>query len=115
MRDGIHLGEKHTVFGLSAMVGLSITLLIKKKELKNSQIWYDAVDWKWTREEKFAFLEKVKSVGDVNWKPLVPDSRINWLVPLNAGEFDLFIPLGNKQIKSGSAPASGSIFKTHAL
>lgn len=31
MKDGIALGEKHTVFGLGAMVGISITFLIKKK------------------------------------------------------------------------------------
>jgi len=32
MKDGIPLGEKHTVFGLAAMVGIVITFLIKKKK-----------------------------------------------------------------------------------
>ncbi len=31
MKDGIPLGEKHTVFGLAAMVGISINILVKKK------------------------------------------------------------------------------------
>ncbi|MCB9421260.1 MAG: N-6 DNA methylase [Ardenticatenaceae bacterium] len=35
MRDGIPLGEQHTVFGLAAMVGISITFLIKDASKKN--------------------------------------------------------------------------------
>jgi len=31
MKDGIPLGEKHTVFGLAAMVGISISFFVKKK------------------------------------------------------------------------------------
>jgi predicted helicase len=36
MRDGIPLGEKHTVFGMGAMVGISIIFLIKKMNQKVS-------------------------------------------------------------------------------
>ena len=45
MRDGIPLGEKHTVFGLSAMVGISITLLVRDPDhIGDTKILDDAAD-----------------------------------------------------------------------
>lgn len=60
MREGIPIGEKHTVFGLAAMVGIAITFLIKREDFKNSKIFYSAVDWKNTRNEKFELIEKAQ-------------------------------------------------------
>jgi predicted helicase len=42
MRDGIPIGEKHTVFGLAAMVGISIIFLLKKRSQEKTQIFYRA-------------------------------------------------------------------------
>ena len=59
MRDGIPLGEQHTVFGLSAMVGIAVTFLVKKKEEnKHKYIHTKRLNFRSTRIEKFALLEE---------------------------------------------------------
>ena len=52
MRDGIPIGEKNTVFGLSAMVGISISVLVRNRQSEPNKIFYADVDWKSTRLEK---------------------------------------------------------------
>jgi predicted helicase len=57
MRDRIPLGEKNTVFGLSAMVGVSISFFMKKKSCNEHNVFYAAADFRATRDEKFHLLE----------------------------------------------------------
>ena len=49
MREGIPIGEKHTVFGLAAMVGITVTFFVKKRGYQGHKIYYSSVDWKATR------------------------------------------------------------------
>ena len=57
MRDGIPLGEKHTVFGLSAMVGVCVSLFIKKKESEDRSVFYAETDFRATRAKSSTSLK----------------------------------------------------------
>ncbi|MCC7451002.1 MAG: N-6 DNA methylase, partial [Anaerolineae bacterium] len=111
MRDGIPIGEAHTVFGLAAMVGISITLLVRNSSYSDHLICHHAVDWRSTRKEKFALLEKAKTVGGVTWQSLIPDERHTWLIPENADTYAAFLPIGSKETKSAKAADVQAIFK----
>jgi predicted helicase len=113
MREGIPIGEKHTVFGLAAMVGIAVTFLIKRKDIQKHQIFYSEVDWKSTRLEKFAFLEKVKTFGGVDWQEIKPDKKNTWLTAGLQDDFETFIPMGTKETKAAKGEATNAIFKIY--
>ncbi len=101
MRDGIPLGEQHTVFGLSAMVGIAITFLVKGKHITKSEIFYSAVDFRSTRNEKFNLLETVKTVRNIKWREIHPNEKNLWLTEGIVDEYNKFIPMGNFSTKQG--------------
>ncbi len=115
MREGIPIGEKHTVFGLAAMVGIAVTFLVKRKDIDKHQIFYSQVDWKATRLEKFAFLEKAKTFGGVEWQKIQPDKKNTWLTAGLQDEFETFIPMGTKETKAAKGEATDTIFKLFSL
>lgn len=115
MRDGIPLGEKHTVFGSAAMVGVSITLLVRKRAENNSQVYYSSVPMRSTREEKFALLAKASSHQSIEWNLLRPDSHYTWLVPEHNDEFQSLIPLGTREAKSAKTFNVDTVFKVFSL
>ncbi|NQV17318.1 MAG: N-6 DNA methylase [Armatimonadetes bacterium] len=115
MKDGIPLGEKHTVFGLSAMVGVSITFLIKNTNLKDRKIFYNTVDFRATRNEKFEMLEKVRTYHNMHWKELIPDENNNWLNEDIQEDFKTFLPMGTKETKNSDVLNVKSIFKYYSL
>ncbi|MFL6313380.1 MAG: type ISP restriction/modification enzyme [Terriglobales bacterium] len=78
MRDRIPLGEEHTVFGLSAMVGISVSFFIKGGAGPKG-IFYADVDFRSTRIQKFAALERWSDYKGTPWKRLKPDEDSNWL------------------------------------
>lgn len=75
MRAGIPIGEKHTVFGLAAMVGISVAFFIKKPSEEKTQIFYSTVDWKATRQEKFERLEKAVTYSKLDYQSIQPDNK----------------------------------------
>jgi predicted helicase len=99
MREGYPIGAEHTVFGLAAMVGISISILIKKKSYTDHKIFHHAVDWKAKREEKFAFLKQVETLGRVSWRELTPNKKYTWLIGSTDDEFATGTALGNKNAK----------------
>jgi predicted helicase len=106
MRDGIPLGEPHTVFGLAAMVGIAIGVLVKNKPSRNKgKILYSEINFRSTRVEKFQFLHDVRSIAGVEWRELLPDKLHNWLPIEHGDEFQAFVPLGTKEAKAGLASA----------
>jgi len=113
MRDGIPIGEKHTVFGLAAMVGISINFFVKKRTQEKTQIFYSAVDWKATRLEKFALMEKAGVCSKLNYQTIQPDKKHTWLTEGLHSEFDDFMPLGTKETKAASREVEGVIFKIY--
>ena len=99
MRDGIPLGEKHTIFGLAAMVGISVTFLIKGKQFTDHKIFYSTVDFRATRLEKFDLLEQAQTAWGLEWREIVPDARHTWLTEGLEDEFETFLPMGTKETK----------------
>ncbi|MDX6694804.1 MAG: hypothetical protein QOF02_2407 [Blastocatellia bacterium] len=115
MRDGIALGEKNTIFGLSAMVGIAITFFIKSKSLSDHKIFYSEVDFRSTRNEKFILLENTGSRSHLNWSELQPDVKQTWLTEDLQADFDSYIPLGLKEGKAAKSSNIEAIFKSYSL
>ena len=95
MRDGIPIGEKNTVFGLSAMVGISISVLVRNRQAKQHKISYADVDWKSTRQEKFEYLDSAQSLGGLEPRTIVPNTKHTWLTTDTEDEFEAYIPIGS--------------------
>lgn len=109
MRDGIPLGEKNTVFGLSAMVGVSTNFFIKKPRYKKKKVYYHAVDFRATRAEKFALVDNAEHANNLKWKLIKPDAKHTWLTEGLHAEFETFLPLGTKEAKG-----SKEVFKLYS-
>jgi predicted helicase len=114
MRDGIPLGEQHTIFGLGAMVGVAITFLVRKKDSTEHKIFYKDVDFRATRKEKFKIIEQTQTVVKDVWKELQPDNKNNWLTDDLKDEYEDFVPLGTKEAKSTDGIAAYAIFKLYS-
>lgn len=97
MRDGISLGEKNTVFGLSAMVGVSISFFIKKRECAEHNVLYTAADFRATRDEKFRLLETAGQVYNAPVERLIPDRKHTWLTEGLSGDFESMLPTVSKE------------------
>ena len=114
MREGIPIGEKHTVFGLAAMVGIAVTFFVKNRGNEDHKIYYSEVDWKATRQEKFNLIEMAKSVNNIKWKELTPDKNHTWFTEGLHTEFETFLSLGNKATKAAKGESVDAIFKTYS-
>ena len=113
MRDGIPIGEKHTIFGLSAMVGISVVFLVKNNnKTDNCQIYYSTVDWKATRLEKFQIIEQAETYNNLEQQLIELNKKHIWLTEGLHEEFDDFIPLGTKETKLTKKEVKGVVFKT---
>ncbi len=100
-KDGIYLNEKHTVFGVSAAVGIAITFLVKdtQAESKNCRIQYiQPCDMRATRDEKFDFLQST-SFRQIRFESIKPDAKHNWL-NITDNDFDSLFPLMDKTVKA---------------
>jgi predicted helicase len=115
MREGIPIGEKNTIFGLAAMVGIAVTFLIKHKNNdSDGKIFYSEVDWKATRKEKFELIEKLKSIQNLEWREIHPDQKYTWLTEGLENDFYDFISIGNKESKSSKIDDIHVIFKLYS-
>ncbi|MDS1347551.1 type ISP restriction/modification enzyme [Planktothrix agardhii] len=115
MREGIPIGEKNTIFGLAAMVGIAVTFLIKHKNNDSDcKIFYSGVDWKATRKEKFELIEKLKSIQNLEWHEIHPDQKYTWLTEGLENDFYNFISIGNKESKSSKIDDIHVIFKLYS-
>ncbi|GAK49439.1 hypothetical protein U14_00661 [Candidatus Moduliflexus flocculans] len=115
MREGFPIGEKHTVFGLSAMVGVAMTFFIKNPAYQDHKIYYSSVDWRATRQEKFAWLASAGTYKQFAWKELMPDENATWLTEGLDPDFNTFLPMGSKTARSSKSPNVHAIFKTFSL
>jgi predicted helicase len=101
-KDGIFLGEAHTVFGLGAMVGIAIMFLVKSEEKlnKNCQIKYiHPCDIRATRIEKFEWLKGINNFGQIAFETINPDKNNNW-VNITNNDFDDLLPIADKKSKN---------------
>lgn len=98
-KDGISIGEAHTVFGLGAMVGIAIMFLVKSKDKLNDkcQIKYiHPCDIRATRAEKFEWLSAIQSFNQIAFDAINPDKNNNW-INKQENDFDDLIPLLEKK------------------
>ena len=114
MREGIPIGEKHTVFGLAAMVGIAVTFFVKSPQHQDHKIYYSEVDWQATRQEKFTLIENAVSVSGIKWRELTPNKNHTWLTEGLRAEFEAFIPIGTKEAKAEKSEAVDVIFQTYS-
>ncbi len=105
MRDSIPLGERHTVFGMAAMVGIAVTFLVRKPNHTGCKIYYSTLDFRATRVEKFELLERAESVQKIDWQEIAPNARHTWLTSGTEDEFTAAIPIGSKAGKAGDVQA----------
>lgn len=115
MRDGIPLGEKHTVFGKSAMVGISITFFIKGEHLSDHKIYYTTVNFRATRQDKFEFLRREKNCTNIDYKQIKPNENYYWLNEGIKGEFNNFIPIGTNESRKSNKVIVDTIFNDYSL
>ena len=100
-KDGIFIGEAHTVFGIGAMVGIAIMFLIKSKDKLNEkcQIKYiHPCEIHATRIEKFEWLNGVNNFGQINFESIKPDEKSNW-INISDNDFDDLIIVADKKSK----------------
>ncbi len=105
-------GTTHNVFGIQ--VGVGITLAVSRRSASARQLFHCALPVPWRREQRYAFLTEKRSVRAVEWQPLTPDARGNWLPTPEADEFEALLPLGDKESKRGGAGAPPTVFATYA-
>ncbi len=113
-KDGIFLNEKHTIFGVSAMVGISIMWLIKddSAEHKQCMIYYlHPTDIRAIRDEKIEYLLSHK-IPQIPFEHIIPDSQNNW-INLVENNWDDMIPVVERKSKNKANPNSiFSLFST---
>ena len=70
-----------------------------------TQIFYNSVDWKAKRREKFEYIEKAGNVLGIDWKEITPNTDNLWLTEGMEAEFDTFLPIGTQEAKAGEGEA----------
>ncbi len=111
-------GTTHNVFGIQ--VGVSVNILVRKKktvkdEARTANIFYATTDELWKKEQKYGFLEKKETYGNINWKKVIPDKTNQWLTEGIEEDFDTFIGIGSKEAKRKTDSKVEFIFKTFSL
>ena len=99
-RKGLKVSDAN-VFGIR--VGVSINLFVKNNRRKLSEkpnIFYYRTDDLWNKKQKFDLLNACQHTGGIAWKSVQPDNRQTWLTEGLHAEFDTFIPMGSKEVKS---------------
>lgn len=112
MRDGIPLGEEHTVFGLGAMVGIAITMCERVKARDEQTLEYWDVNFRAKRVEKFEQLDKAGTWFGLGARVMVPTVKNLWLTEGMADDWDELLPLGSKEGKAGE---STTLFGLYSL
>jgi predicted helicase len=94
--------EGQNVFDI--MTGVAITLLVKTKNAKEkADIYYRDIGPYLSRNDKFSFLINMKSIFNISNEMIQvrPDKHNDWL-SLRNDTFSSFIPIGDKEDKSGN-------------
>lgn len=112
MREGYPIGEEHTVFGLGAMVGVSIAFLVRRRTKAPCKIRYFTVDWRAKRSEKFAALAKAERITRLALTDIVPSKDFHWLNEGVDAAFANLFPVGSKLAKAGKEEA---VFRTYCI
>ncbi len=100
-KDGIFLNERHTIFGVSAAVGIAMMFLVKTNKNNKCVINYiHPTDIRATRDEKLDFI-KTNKIQNINFEHIIPDKNNNWL-DLTDNDWDTMILVCSKNNKENS-------------
>lgn len=105
--DPTKSGNAYNVFGIQ--VGVGITIAIRHGE-ERGDVQYAAISPDLRREAKLQELSRLGSAPQVQWKPVVPSKKNEWIRLKSAGKYEKLVSLGSKQAKAGKAVA---IFKMY--
>jgi predicted helicase len=105
-------GTTHNVFGIQ--VGVSINILIKKRDLHKFSVYYASLDGFWRKEQKYKFLNEAVTYQNVQWDKL-PTRKNIWLTEGLHLEYDNFLALASKKGKPSNLTTNNVIFKKYAL
>ncbi|WP_413467081.1 type ISP restriction/modification enzyme [Pleurocapsa sp. FMAR1] len=101
-KNGIFISEKHTIFGKSAMTGITILFLVKEKIYNKAQIsYFNPFHVHDLRETKISYLVNNKFRG-FTFNNILPDKQNNWLNQTD-NDFDTLLPLIDKNVKAGKS------------
>ncbi len=100
-RDGVFIGEEHTIFGISAMTGIVIGFLVKKRGNHDGcKLFYcHPFHIHALRSEKLNYLKATK-FADIDFERVRPDAKQNWINQTD-NDFDQLLPLVDKEVKAG--------------
>ena len=96
-KDGIYLNEEHTIFGVSAAVGIAIMFLIKKETKDKTACKINYIhpnDIRATRLEKLDYL-KSHNLDAMPFERIKPDKKSNW-INLADSDFESLVPLNTE-------------------
>lgn len=112
-KDGIYLNEEHTIFGVSAAVGIAIMFLVKNSKERHAtcKIQYiHPCDIRATRREKLEYLAD-HPFKRIPFETITPDEKGNW-INIADNDFDTLLPLANKETKAAKNQAQEqAVFK----
>jgi predicted helicase len=111
-KDGIFIGEKHTIFGKSAMTGIVICFLIKDISSQGCKIFYShPFHVHELRENKITYLAETK-FHQIPFQHITPDKKHNW-INQSDNDFDSLLPLVDKDVKAGKKEEA--VFKLFSI
>jgi predicted helicase len=97
-RDGVFIGEKHTIFGAAAMTGIVISFLIKDNHNTRNKLFYaNPFDVHELRQNKLNYLQ-VNDFKDIHFEHIIPDKKHNW-IEQSDNDFNGLIPVVDKNTK----------------
>ncbi len=105
--------ERGNVFGEGTRTPVAISLLVKNPATKErGRIFYHDIGDYLSREEKLRIVEERANVEGVQWSVIKPNAKNEWINQSNP-EFDAFIPMGDKETKSGGGNIA--IFELYSM
>ena len=106
--------EGGNVFDDQIRVGVGISLFIKKAETKSetAEVWLYSVDDYLKAREKQKLLVDFGDYTNVPMKQSTIDAKHTWLTEGLHAEFETFIPMGSKEVKS--AKSEEAIFRIYS-
>jgi len=113
-KDGIFLGEKHTIFGLAAMVGIAIMWLVKDDTANHKGCHINYIhpcNIRATRDEKLSYIIANK-LKDIPFIHIQPDKDNNW-INLMDNNWEEMVPIADVTVKQGSS--TQAIFSMYSL
>ncbi len=109
--------EAGNIFNDQIRVGIGITFLVKKPEVKldEAEVWIYSVDDYLKAHEKQQVLARLENYADVPTRLASVDEKHTWLTEGLHDEFSGFTPMGSKEAKTTKDESPEVIFKSYSL